>query len=749
MGNTKAQACIFMAMLMALEAESHELSSQADTLHGVSSGKAGTIMLNAEEAEKPREINLGLPTSSSGTLIYEDGHLGSYQDYPVYTSHHWAGGNSYCSNSMMPLEQAVLAIGCYGNVLDTHTAIGNKGFHGKASAGTSIFGQIRTDLNINGSFGSGWYYSGGMYVNKDPSGTHPDFKLFAKDMHIFKAGIQKEFGTSKLSVLYKLSIDKNYPSGAFAAPFYYEGNGEVSFLEGFKVGRSNYIPSDDSISMMDLTTGKMICTRLRDLAHKTIHDLTANFTHRFDNGWTLDAGTHALISPNLKILTDSQGGITKITGGKTSAGKEVTLPDGSGYDGMMQIRSSRLARLEYYDVISDAIVKIPLNKHKLSVGLNDILSLQDNRSMTSTYAHTVCANPVRLSVDKMQSWDYNSSALYYSGISNIMALYAYDVFKPIERLTVKGGLRVSYQHFKVNACVNEGGEKINSRHSGFYLEDGVCRPRDYRRDNVNFGGVASIEWNAVDRLYLMAEEIYIQYPRQFVHYFTSTIPSVKPIETNLARVGLMWNNKWLDLSSQVSYTLRNNTTSTINVARDVGGVSEVRSYLAEYSISTVAWTTDLTVNYKGFSLHTMLTLQDPKYKNYCCNIQFSDKIVTYDYSGKIINNTSRVLIELDPSYEIGSVRVWASARFYGKQFANKMNNVWFNSHWETFAGVNWTAYKGFDVALSVTNVLCQSGAKGELNQADTIEDVSVLNHYLLAGSYILPFTAGLTISYTW
>lgn len=712
--------------------------------------QASTIMLNAEEAGKPREINLGLPSSSAGTLVYEDGHLGSYQDYPVYTSDHWAGGNSYDNNSMMPLEQSVLAIGFYGNVLETHSKLGTDGFHGKATVGSSIFGQIKADVNLNGTFGYGWRYTAGGYVNKDPSGTHPPFKLFSYDMEVFKLGLNKSWNNSELSVFYKLSVNRDFPSGSFVGPFYYEGNGKISSFGKFRLGRDNYLPKDDSIELMNLTDGTMFSTRMKDLAYKRIHDVTLNFRHKTDDGWNLDAGVHFLFAPKYSHFSNSQAGISLIADGHTSAGNAVTLPDGTPYSGLMQIRHIGSADLKYYDLISDVTLKKNFDRgHHLVLGFNDCMNVQDCRQMTVCYGHTVEANPERLSVDGRNSWDFNSSALYYDGVSNIAALYACDDWTVCPKVDIKYGLRLSYQHFKVNACVNEDGQTCNSRHSGFFLEDGICQRKDHYRDNVDFGGVAAVNWNIFGKFNLMAEDIYIRYPRQAVHYFTSTVPSRKPVVTNLVRGGLVWGNKWVDLSSMVSYTTRNNISSSLSVSKDVGGVSEVRGYLAEYSIGTFGWTSDATFHYRGFTLHYLLTLQEPKYRDYSCNIEFSDGAAHYDYSGKYLSNTSRCLMEIDPSYDFGPVRIWTSIRFFSRQYANKMNNVWFKSHWETFGGLQWKATRWMDVAMDFTNILCQPGAKGDLNQADTIEDESLLSHYLLAGSYIKPFTMNLSLAFSW
>jgi hypothetical protein len=44
-------------------------------------------------------------------------------------------------------------------------------------------------------------------------------------------------------------------------------------------------------------------------------------------------------------------------------------------------------------------------------------------------------------------------------------------------------------------------------------------------------------------------------------------------------------------------------------------------------------------------------------------------------------------------------------------------------------------------------MLFQNGAKGSIDVADTITDASVLENYVMAGSYIRPFTVDFMLTY--
>ena len=51
------------------------------------------------------------------------------------------------------------------------------------------------------------------------------------------------------------------------------------------------------------------------------------------------------------------------------------------------------------------------------------------------------------------------------------------------------------------------------------------------------------------------------------------------------------------------------------------------------------------------------------------------------------------------------------------------------------------------LSINFVNLLFQNGVKGTLDIADTISDPSLLENYLMAGSYIRPFTVELSYTY--
>ncbi len=151
----------------------------------------------------------------------------------------------------------------------------------------------------------------------------------------------------------------------------------------------------------------------------------------------------------------------------------------------------------------------------------------------------------------------------------------------------------------------------------------------------------------------------------------------------------------------------------------------------------------------GESLNARATWQNPKYKNYSNVFTFSDgSQAVLDYTGNTVTGISKLMVEFDPSYQWGNVRAWGSVRYDSRQYVSRTNLASFSGHFETFAGADWKITRSHSLSLSFVNLLMQSGAKGSIDIADTIDDPSVLDGYVMAGSYIRPFTVDLSYTYS-
>ena len=142
-----------------------------------------------------------------------------------------------------------------------------------------------------------------------------------------------------------------------------------------------------------------------------------------------------------------------------------------------------------------------------------------------------------------------------------------------------------------------------------------------------------------------------------------------------------------------------------------------------------------------FSFHGLLNMRAPRYRDYKFEPVFSDGYSeTYDFSDRKVTGISSVEIELEPSYIIDKWRLWASARYYSRQYINRTNTLYFNPRWETFGGVDFSMNRNVSFGVSVINFLNQKGASAGIQAASLATDATPFKNYLTSGTYIRPFT---------
>lgn len=705
------------------------------------------VMLNAESANKPRVINIGFATGDAGTVVMEDGMLMNYVDYPIYQYHHWAGGNAYASRSLMPVEDAVVYMGHMKAMVDSYSKLGGEKTGGTISLTGSSFGQLKVDAQIGGPLARGWYFSAAAYVNKDPGSTMQAFP-FSNDMEVYKGALTKRWKGAELSLLYKFSDNRDRGSASFIGPFIYVGDGSVKQFQNFKLGTDNYFPEDDSISFIDGYTGKPFSTTMYgDDNRKLTHDVTLTFDMDDFHGWKLRSGLHACICPDFKDMAISGNGMLEIKDGKNSAGKDVTYADGSPFSGYMQTRTAHFKQDDCLDITGRVVLNRVFGSHDLTVGIDDLLDKQFLHTSSAQFAHTAEADPVRLLLDGVSSWNFNRSTVYIDGVSNDLCAFAMDKWAVTNRFSLQAGLRMGWNHYDVLCAVNLDGKTNNSRHNGFYILSDEVERVPIHKNGLNMAALLKADWNVTGNLYASGEFMQTVRNRLMVHYFTATVPNQKPLMARLSRAGLQWSGEHMDISSSLSYAESLNGNSNTNASKEVNGNMESSMYLAMASYGTLGFTTEANIHSGGFALHLLCTLQDARYTDYKATVTFSDGDFTMDYTGKQYPGLSRVLLEIDPSYKSGKWRVWSSLRYMGPQYVNKSNTVKFDGHWETFAGVRYSMSDKCDLALNLVNLLNAKGAKGTISAADTIGKDIDLRGYILSGTYIIPFNANLGMTY--
>ena len=714
-------------LLSAVPALSAEPSDSLKTAGGVADRN---VMLNAESGSAPRSISFGLPNSGS-PAIREDGIALAYGNSPATPYFHWAGGNSYSHQTLLSVPEATILAGDIGFVVDSFSRLGGESTEGFFTFGTSTNGLIRFDGAMSGPFkADGWYWSGSAYINMDPTSVNAPGCRFVDQKQIYRAAISRRWDNASLDILYKFSICNDATDTYAYAPFIYNGDGSISTFNGFNIGRDCYFPEDDSVTYIDVIDGSSVSGNLGKMNRRRMHDLMLKGNFRFESGWVLDAQMHFSGSPQINSVKNTLVGIDLVSGQ------------------YVQNRLAAVSHAAYADFMNQAVLSRRFERHYLRLGLNAWYGKSHDYVSTFNYAHTVEANPSRVLHDGASTWNMNRNATYYDGAKGEITGFLIDEFKFGERLSGRLGLRAKWNYFDVDCAVNPAGETFNNRTEGFYINNGVCRLQHYVVNKCDYYGTASAAYRIVGRLFATGEGLYCSSNRGPSSFKSAKIPVLDiPSVHVIARGGLMWDNSWMDITAMLSYVANLNSNSIMSVTKQLGGVSETQTYTAEYGIGTTGFTTEANFFTGGFRMHTLLTLQNPRYRDYDNVFTFSDgSTEEISYTGNFVSGISRVQLEIDPSYKTDKWRFWASARYFSRQYVSRTNNAYFNGHWETFAGVDRQISPKCKLSLSLVNLLFQNGAKGSIDVADTITDPDALKGLVMAGSYIRPFSMEFSLS---
>lgn len=718
----------------------------------VSAQEGGTgdrnVMLNAESGSAPREISFGLPTGGS-PAIREDGMALAYGNSPAVPYFHWAGGNSYAGRTLLSVPEATILAGDIGFVVDSFSRLGGDETSGAVTLGTSSNGLIRADAALGGRLGKGWYYSAGAYLNLDPTSVHSPSRKFIEQKQIYRVSLSRRWRDASLNILYKFSVCNDAAEGYAFAPFIYNGDGSITPFQGFRLGRDNYFPADDAVSWVDVKDGTRRSGNLRNLDDRHLHDLMLMGHFLLPKGWRLDWQGHFSGSNRLNGVKMSLAGIDAVTGGVTGTGVSVTLPGGTPYTGYVQHRLGNVSEAVYADFMNQVVASKRTGRHYLRLGLNAWYDYQHEYVSSFLFAHTVGADPERIYYQGASTWAHNVNATWYDGYKEELTGYALDEFVLNDRLRGRFGLRAKLYRYGVDCFVNPPGETFNTRTEGFHVKNGVARMQNKVYNKFDYAATASLTYRLSGRLFLTGEGLYYAMNRGPSSFKSASMPQMEPAADLIARGGIMYDNDWMDITSLLSYVGARNSVRIMSVTKQIGGVSETQTYQAHYGIGTVGITTEANVHHRGFLMHALLTLQNPRYLDYENTFTFSNgQTEEISYTGNFVSGISRMELELDPSYAWKQWRFWASFRYFSRQYVSRTNNAYFNGHWETFCGVDRRIGSRCRLSLSAVNFLFQNGAKGSIDVADTITDKKMLEGLVMAGTYIRPFTLEANLTYS-
>ena len=724
-----------------------------DTLTKKKKGEERNVMLNASDANKPREIQIGLP--SEDVNVYENGLPAVYSSSVHKLAAHWRSDASLGEVGLMtPSESAILT----GNVaysVNSFSNLGQKDFRGVLNYKTNHFGWQNFDLNVSGGIGDKWLYTASMYQNFDPGSFDPQFTDYSDRTQLYHAGLTRLFDKGKLTLKYKFSKSQALGSMVNAAPFIYVGDGSVKELAGFKLGTSSYAPAGGTFTYMDILDGKMKTGRFGDFTGNKAHELALLYDYRFADGteWSLHA--KYMNAPEANYVDFGGSTISRVT-----AADNLLLDNGSAYEGLVEGRRTWLHFGKVQNALLTTELKKQMGNHGVRLGLNEWFYHLDYHSSSFQWTATATETPEILTrTDGTESSKYRGfnelSPEYTKGYENKLALYFTDNWQVTPKFRLLYGGRLEYYRMSADQIPY-------ARYAGFHIGDThtytdsegntqtvTIEPHRVVKDKLNYAATVQATYNLTRQFGLTADAtVATRFPK--ISDYAGTGPTeaqYKRVSIPLLRGGVFFKNNWIDVTSMITYISKTNNIDQQNVTKP--GTTQSKTTLLIYNIQTLGWTTSAEIDpFKGFHLHALFTYQKPTYDNYFIKSPF-EGVPDLNANGNIVKEIPQILAEIDPSYQITpDLKLWLSFRYFGKTYANLTDALYFKGRWETFGGVNWTVNKHLTLGASVVNFLNQKGASGTINGTELLgkEEAAKYNNYTMSGNYLRPFTFELSAS---
>ena len=751
----------FSMALVAMSAASQVYALPSDDSENKEKKEERNVMLNASDANKPREIQIGLP--SEDVTVYENGLPAVYSSSVHRLSAHWRSDASLKGTDLMTPSESAIATGNIAYAVSSFSELGQKEFKGKLNYKANHFGMQNVDLNLSGGIGDNWLYTASMYQNFDPGSFKLRFTDYADRTQLYHFGITRILndGKGRISLLYKYSNSKNPGNFANAAPFIYSGDGSIKKIDGFDPGMDSYVQRQGSFQYLNTKSGKMETWNMSDGSENHANEIALISQYQFDNGWLWKFNAKYMNAPRANYVDYGGSTISQV-----SEADGYQLSDGSAYSGYIEGRRTWLHVGKVSNALLTTEISKQLNNHKLMIGLNEWYYHLNYYSSSFQWAGTVEAYPRTLSqmyvnpldptqtARRSETFGYNElSPEYTKGSENKLALYFTDEWKVSPKFKVFYGGRLEY--YRMSA------EQISTpRFSGFHMgnyntyatADGSVvatehsiEAKNVTKDKLNYAATLQLTYNLTRQFGLTADAtIATRFPR--ISEYAGTGPTeeqYKRVTIPLIRGGIFYKNDWIDLSSMVTYISKSNNIDQQNLTKP--GTTEGKTVLLIYNIQTLGWTTSAEINpFKNFHMHALFTYQKPVYKNYNASVTFSNgQSMGVNANNMIVKEIPQVLIELDPKYDITkNLNAWLSFRYFGKTYANLQEALYFNGHWETFGGINWNVNKKLSLGVSVINIFNEKGAKGTISGSELItkQEAGKYDGKYMSGSYLRPFT---------
>lgn len=730
---------LLLPSLLAVASIFPTLSANADTLNKsvialedttkTASNDHG-VMLNAKDATEPRQVEIGLPMSY--TAVSVDGLPAVYYYWPNTTSNHWRGEQLLARQGLQNIATTAIKFGEIGYGVDSYMERGGEKFKGKLKYQTNTFGAQNFDLNLSGKLAKKTYFTLSTYQNFDPGSMNLKFTNYIDRAQFYTAGLTHLFNDDRgrFSVFYK--YNETHPLTALAnyAPFTYDGDGKVSELKNFRMGRDSYLPVDGMMQYRDVKTGKLVTDNLYDIIKTRTHEATALLDY--------DLGNNLSLAVKGKFSHSKGHSGDQLTMGFYEDADATYADNGDAFHGTIQRRLSQINAFCVKDALFVAELQKKTASHDWAFGINELYSNIDYARSTTQYYHEVAPNPRKLIYNGVEYANLNGSTEYDKGFENKLAAYVNDTWRVSRNFRMGYGARVELFNLGVDYI---GDKRFGDFHIGANYTDAEGNKKTvgithHTNTGLNYAVSVSPTYNITHNFGLTGEINFLRQYRHLEAYSGTSLPYYNNRPFILGRAGIFFNSSFVNLVSAFTYARRTNDYSRLTVMSENPNEDPVMVG-ASSGIETMGWTTDaMFTPFKGFTFHAMVTLQSPKYTGY----KFEAFNKTYDFSGKTVTKQSKLIVELDPNYTYDRFNIWASFRYYGKQYANVGNSVYFNGRWETFAGASYKASKMLTFNVNVVNFLNQRGAQGTIPGSELITDGSQYAGTIMAGNYIRPFT---------
>ena len=743
--------------VMSANAQESKTVSTADSTATQVNGKEvknRNVMLGAGDSTTPRTLNIGLPFSGD-ILINENDLPVVYTFWTQIPTTCWRYDSSLGNMGVMSFAEGALTYGKVGYIVTSFDREPGRKVRAYANIKGSTEGNFAVDANVTAPLSNGWGISLSMNDTRN-KGSFKDYGFadYQDRYDGFKFGLHKKYNRGKINFLYKYAFAKSI-TGSYT-PYKYLGDGKTEAFPGFNPGRTSYIIGDGYFPYIDFMTGEQKTARMGDddVSGNTTHTFYLYGDHKFDGGYKLK---YSAMYQNSKVALCMQYPATLYaTAAEAMNGMPLTLADGTEWTGATQMVAS-----QYYEpvYINQFMAKAELTKkfgqHNLRLGTTYMHYHAPIKCNQGVYLQTVEEKPRMLYL-------YGNNVLSGTGSysdenTNKNALYVSDDFSLGYLLTGNLGARLEHvmgtnhgfaypNHNMVETVTTY--DPVTFQPTSTTVDFSKKNPFTEHKYSGKFNYVLTGSFIAkLTKPFGIVGEA--TYNRSYQPYsdFAADQKDDKGFAKDPynSRRDLMFDNysgilnlgagvylnigNYINLVSKITYI-----TKTSNVAEETvySGNDTYKVYPVKYDISTIGWTTDVMSTINNFNMHFLLTLQNPQYKNYSYKTQAGQEI---SYSDKNVTALSKVLIELDPSYYIfdRQVRLWASARYFGKQYGNKTNTVSYKGWWETFCGIDWTVNRNLDLKVQMCNVLNYKGVTGSMIGADQITNESqMIGKYFVA-----------------